>query len=51
MQIMPAFCHFWGLSPREFRDLSMGEYRHMRAYQDAWRRHETDLVRRLKDGR
>jgi hypothetical protein len=35
---MPAFIHFWGLTPAEWRALTMGEYQAMVTYQNRLQR-------------
>lgn len=33
---MPHFCHFWRMTPAEFRALSLADYTAMRDYQAAY---------------
>lgn len=37
---MPAFCHFWRMTPAEFRALRVREYRAMVEYQTTTQKRE-----------
>lgn len=47
---MPAFCHFWHMTPGEYRTLQVWEYRAMMDYQERFQREERDRIRQLSGG-
>lgn len=44
MKTMPAFCHFWHMTPAEMLRLTVGEYRALRAYQERYQREEQRMI-------
>lgn len=48
MKDLPAFCHFWRMSPGEVRGLRVDEYRALLAYQERHQRQERDEMKRLE---
>jgi hypothetical protein len=39
MANMPAVCHFWRLTPAEYRALTLSEYQALLDYQNEWNAH------------
>lgn len=48
MDLMPGVCHYWQMTPDEYKRLTLDELKRLVAYQEKQQRQERDEVEALR---